>query len=268
MTKSWRTLAGTLAAVAAIVALVIPVNAQGPSAKDLMAEANARYDREEYTEAVQQYESLVEDGYHDAALYYNLGNAYLGSGDIGRATLNYLRAEEISPRDPDIRANLELARDMTLDRIGFERTSLIESISYGARRWVTVSEVGSASLPVWTLTALAISALLIWRTFRTRTVPRVVVGAGIAVSLASLLLLGGMKFSDPYRDTVVVVVDSVEVLKGPGSQYAEEFIIHSGAQVRLTDSRHGWVRVSLPGGELQGWVRSHAIEAVSRDGPT
>ena len=266
MTMSRRILGGALVAAMAIIVLAIPANAQDQSASDLMAEAVARHDREEFAEAVQLYESLVADGYHDAALYYNLGNAYLGSGDLGRAMLNYLRAEDLSPRDPDIRTNLEHVREITVDRIGFERTSLVESVSYGTRRWMTPEELGALSLPFWTLTALAISALIIWRTLPMRTVVRVAAGAGIAVTVASLVLLVSMQLADPYSDTGVVVIDTVEVLSGPGSQYPDEFIIHSGAQVRLVDSRHGWVRVSLPGGELQGWAPVYSVEAVARNG--
>ena len=33
----------------------------------------------------------------------------------------------------------------------------------------------------------------------------------------------------------------------------------------MNDSRLGWVEVSLPGGELQGWVPAYTIEAVGRD---
>ena len=76
------------------------VFAQEPSPGELMARANVHYDREEYAEAIQQYEALIGQGYRDAAVHYNLGNAYLESGDLGRAILNYLRAEELSPRDP------------------------------------------------------------------------------------------------------------------------------------------------------------------------
>ena len=215
MTMSRRILGGALVAAVAIIVLAIPANAQDQSASDLMAEAVARHDREEFAEAVQLYESLVADGYHDAALYYNLGNAYLGSGDLGRAMLNYLRAEDLSPRDPDIRTNLEHVREMTVDRIGFERTTLIESVAFGARRWATPEEVGAVSLPLWALTALSISALLVWRTFPLRTVLRVVAGVGIAVSLTTVLLLTGMKIADPYKDTGVVVVNAVEVVSGP-----------------------------------------------------
>ena len=84
----------------------------------------------------------------------------------------------------------------------------------------------------------------------------------MVATLTFFLLVVSMALADPYDNTGVVTVAIVDVVSGPGPQYAEEFTLHSGAQVRVTDSRHGWWRIALPGGELQGWVPAHAIEKV------
>ena len=76
------------------------VAAQDSSATDLMAMANERFERGEYSEAAQQYESLIDHGYSDPTLYFNLGNAYLESDDLGRAVLSYLRALVLSSARP------------------------------------------------------------------------------------------------------------------------------------------------------------------------
>ena len=264
MTRSLRLLCGTLAVVVAFAGVAIPANAQSPAATDLMAEANARYDREEYAEAVLLYESLVGDGYHDVALYYNLGNAHLGDGDLGRAILSYLRARELSPRDPDVRANLELARESTVDRIVAERGSLPESASYVGLQWVNRGDLGVVALVMWVVCGVAIGGLLIWRAFPMRAAVRVFATLVAVATLGSSLMFLSTLYANPYNSTGVVIVDAVEVVNGPGWQYSEEFIIHSGAQVRMNDSRNGWVRVSLPGGELQGWVPAYALIAVGR----
>ena len=112
-----RRLTVLAACLAALVAVAGGAVAQSPPAEELMASANERYSRGEYVEAAQQYESLLAGGFRDAALYYNLGNAYFQQSDLGRATLNYLRAERLSPRDPDIRSNLALARSNTVDNL-------------------------------------------------------------------------------------------------------------------------------------------------------
>ena len=155
-----------LAALGALAVLVAgDAYAQESSATGLMAGANERYERGEYAEAAQQYEALIDRGYSDAALYFNLGNPYLESGDLGRAILNYLRAQELSPRDPDIRGNLELARAMTLDSIAAETGTLIESVSYFGRQWTTPGKLGAAALLLWAASGLAIGALLVWQVF-------------------------------------------------------------------------------------------------------
>ena len=258
--------AGLLAAFALFAALVSGVLAQEPPGGEMMAEANRRFERGEFAEAAQQYEALAGAGYRDPAVYYNLGNAYLESGDLGRAVLNYLRAEELSPRDPDIIANLGLARSMTVDQLEAEGDSLVASVADFGRRWATTTEYGLAALLLWAVVGLSIGALIIRPAMRGRSVLRGGAVIAFVIMLLPLALLLSMLYSNPYENTGVVTAGTVEVLGGPGTQYGEEFALHSGAQVRLVDSRHGWLQVALPGGELRGWLPAHAIEAVRRDG--
>ena len=265
MTALWRSFIVPLAALGGIWVLAGGVFAQGPSPAELMAEANGRYERGEYAEAAQAYEALIDLGYRDAAVYYNLGNTYLESGDLGQAVLNYLRAEELSPRDPDLLANLALARSRTVDQLEAEGDSLVASISDFGRRWATTGEFGVAAILLWAAGALAVGALILWPAMPRRAIVRGGAIAAFAAMLAPLLFLLSMLYSNPYENTVVVTVGTIEVLSGPGPQYPEEFALHSGAQVRLVDSRHGWLQVALPGGELHGWAPTHALEAVGRD---
>ena len=266
MTGLWKFCIGALAALGLLAALAGSVLAQGLPPAELMADANRSYERGEFAEAAQQYEALIGLGYLDAAVYFNLGNAYLESGDLGRAVLSYLRAEELSPRDPDILANLELARSRTVDQLEAEGDSLVASVSDLGRRWATTVEFGAAAFLLWAAGALAVSALILWPALPRRAILRSGAAAAFAAMLVPLALLLSMLYSNPYANTGVVTAGTVAVLSGPGPQYAEEFALHSGAQIRLVDSRHGWLRVALPGGELQGWAPAYAIEAVGQNG--
>ena len=55
------------------------------------AAGDSAYLRNDYLAAIQNYESLLQQG-ESAEVYYNLGNSYYKSGDIARAILNYERA--------------------------------------------------------------------------------------------------------------------------------------------------------------------------------
>ena len=259
-------LAVLVAAFGAFFAVVGVALAQSQSPSDLMEEANTLYEREEYAGAAQQYEALLDQGYADAAVYYNLGNAYFKNDELGRAILNYLRAEELSPRDPDIQANLEFARGKTVDRVEPGGESLFAGVSGFARGWATAGEVGAISLLLWLVSAVAIGTLIVRRDVPRRSDIRNGAIAASAVTLLSLALLLTMLYANTNDNAGVVVASTVDVMSGPGKQYETEFTLNSGAQVRLVDTRQGWVRIALPGDDLQGWAPSGDIEAVRRGG--
>ena len=66
-----------------------------------------------YAEAAQQYEYLVkEEGLRNGHLFYNVGNSWFMAGDVGRAILNYRRAELFMPNNADLQHNLKAALEM------------------------------------------------------------------------------------------------------------------------------------------------------------
>src|SRR5205823_5530071 len=73
--------------------------------------ANRFYFEGKFSEAATTYGILEQSGQKSAALYFNWGNALFKSGQIGRAIAAYRRAEALTPRDPDLRANLQFARN-------------------------------------------------------------------------------------------------------------------------------------------------------------
>ena len=76
------------------------------SAAELYITANRDYNEGRYQKAIEGYLRLFDSGYVNGHLYYNLGNAYFRSGQLGRAILNYKRAELLIPRDADLNFNL------------------------------------------------------------------------------------------------------------------------------------------------------------------
>ena len=47
---------------------------------------------DDYRSSATELESIVADGVHSGAVYYNLGNAWFRAGEFGRAILNYRKA--------------------------------------------------------------------------------------------------------------------------------------------------------------------------------
>jgi tetratricopeptide (TPR) repeat protein len=225
-----------------------------------MAEANRLYEAGQYAEAAASYQALVDASAEDGALYYNLGNAYYKAGDLGRAILNYRRAQSLLPRDQDVAANLRIARSQTQDLIDQDREGPLVATVGRLFRWITLYEAALATLMLWFfLCGLLIAAIL--RSDQKRILLTL---AGIAAAFFALGVLSvGIRLLDETdRAPAVVVGDAVSVRSGPGQEYLAEFNLHAGAEVRMVERRQAWARIALPG-DLQGWVPEDTVVRVT-----
>ena len=101
-----------LLAAAGIAAIASTAAAAAPPDRDSgFRRGNDAYRLGEYDRAIALYREVLDEGWAGAALYYNLGNAYFKTGNLGRAVLNYRKAWDLSPGDPEIGKNLEYARE-------------------------------------------------------------------------------------------------------------------------------------------------------------
>ena len=75
----------------------------------MLNKANESYHNGNYKQAAIWYQQLIDDGFQNAALYYNVGNAYFRNNQIGLAIKNYRLSlnEKSNPLTID---NLSIAR--------------------------------------------------------------------------------------------------------------------------------------------------------------
>ena len=250
-------------ASALAIASVQPISAQSPTPAEYLASANDLYNVERYQEAARSYERLVGLGYEDEDLFYNLGNAYYKQDDLGRAVLNYLRAQRLAPRDEDIQANLTFVRGQTADAL--EPIELGGPLASFARAmpFASINTTAALLLVLWAIIAGSFAWWIAKPMPGARHPAQITAGAAGALMILSAVLLTGHLMADSaYDDTTIIVASEVEVLSGPGIQYAEEFTLHSGTETELIEVRGNWTRISVPATELQGWVPRHTVEPV------
>ena len=234
---------------------------QAQTATDLttLSVANQLYENGRYPEAAQTYEQLIAQGWHNASVYYNLGNAYYRQDDMGRAILNYERAARLVPRDADVRANLQLAREQLVDQIAADESAL-NQLTIFARSWLTVNEMAVAAVALWFVLAVC------WLVYRRQ---RTAVWRGVVIITAVLLLggifsLGTRLYQETTRPVAIVVVGETAVNSSPDPQAPAQFNLHSGTAVHILEQRPQWTLISLPGDKLQGWVEVGEVTAVDK----
>ncbi len=222
--------------------------------------ANAAYEAGDHVRAIELYESLLRRGFENGRLHYNLGNAYLRRGELGRAIAAYRRGQVFLPRDEDLAANLAFSRQSTKDAIEPpEPGPVLETLffwHYGLSR----SELGIAlvvlNLLLWSVLALRLfrrgSEVLRWT-----TIALLLLVAHVGGSLAVHHLMP--------QEIAVVVPQEIEVRSGTQLQDLVLFKLHAGTEVRVVDRREGALRIALPGEESRGgWIAAEHAELVVR----
>jgi Flp pilus assembly protein TadD len=137
-----------LALLAGLVFTVQSSSATTQTNAQAMSAANQLVNAGHYAEAAQMYEQLVAQSPQDAALHYNLGNAYFLQGDASGALAAYEQAAALAPRDADIRANLALAQE-AMGPASRPSSGFLAAVAPVVRRWLTADELALLALGAW-----------------------------------------------------------------------------------------------------------------------
>jgi tetratricopeptide (TPR) repeat protein len=241
--------------VAVFLLLLGAMTLRAESAPEAFTQANKFYEEGKYTQAAAAYEKIMRAGTVSPALYFNLGNACLKAGEVGRAISAYRQAEALTPRDPDIRANLQLARNQAGDN----------NPALPGSRWTRW--IGRLTLDEWTLAAstavalffLVLTAREIWPALKKS-------GAALTAMLgfACLCLAACLGVAVEQRlieKSLVVIVSEAVARRGPLPESQSVFTVHDGAELLVLGSNGDWLQVSDAAKHI-GWLAQNEVAFV------
>jgi tetratricopeptide (TPR) repeat protein len=213
-----------------------------------------------YRKSAMRYEKIIKEGnVTNGRIYYNLGNLYFRMKDTGRAILNYRRAQQYIPNDPNLRQNLEFARKNRPDKIEEkQKTVVLKTLFF----WhYDISTSMRVMLFICFFVLFWVFAGL--RIFMKRSFIAWVMG----ISAFTGLLLGGSLGAEEtsLRTTRPGVIISSETTarKGNSDTYEPSFKepLHAGTEFVLLENRKEWYYVELPDSRTC-WVNRNDVELV------
>ncbi len=241
--------------------LVLLLSLSLPASAITKQNADTEYKKGNYQQAIKDYEELLKGGI-SADLYYNLGNAYFRTDNITRAVLAYERAHLLSPGDEDINFNLQFARSKTIDKI----TPMGEMFFVTwYRSLVNLNSVdGWAKCCILSI-ILALVAALVYL-FAPKVALRKVGFFGGIILFALFLLSNLFAYQQKQmledRSGAIIMSATVNVKKTPAKSSADQFVIHEGTRVEITDkTMDGWRGIKLADGR-EGWVETQQLEEI------
>lgn len=231
------------------------------SAEELWNSANAAYNEGNFEKAATEYEQILMQSLHSAALYYNLANAYFKQGELGKALLNYNRALRIAPSDEDIRHNQEYAEKMTKD-------SIEKLPEFFLSTWLRQVR-GAMSCTAWTILSLvmlvvALTMGLVYLLSQRMSLRKV---GFYTMAIAALLFVVSSAFALSQRNMLInrteaiVMSSAASVKSSPDRSATELFVLHEGTKVSIGETIDGWAEVRIADGR-KGWIEDKRIERI------
>lgn len=243
-------------------------------AQSLFREATDACQREENPDpdgCIDTYHRILSAGFASADLYYNLGTALLRQNRLGPAILYLERALRMAPNDPDILANLAIARKYRVDLLK-DAPEEADAGSGDAVSSVTSQVVQNTRADVWTVVFLSLwllgwALVFLRRAAENHAAPLLFTGVTLLIlSLPTAAIVACHLWAADHEQDAVVLADVLPVREGPGNGFRAGFEIHEGLKVQITDQESGFQRIRLSNG-LQGWVSAQGLAKIKGNAP-
>ncbi len=216
------------------------------------------YDQGDFAGAADKLQSVIDQGYASASLYYDAGCAYYKAGHLGKAIANFRRAEKLAPDDEDIRTNLAFVKQFCVDKVD---ASQIDPFLTRVKDALATLHPNQYFLISFVACVLLFGFLALKRMgviTRFGYSPVVVLAAVTLISAAAMTWVLRANY---LVDEGVIVVEQTEILSGPGSDFELQFEGHEGLTFEVLDQKQDYY-LGLFANKLKGWIRTSAVERI------
>jgi lipopolysaccharide export LptBFGC system permease protein LptF len=214
-----------------------------------------------YEKSILLYEKIINEGrIRNSKLYYNLANACLLKGDIGKAVLNYRRAENLDRTDVNIRKNLAFALAGRLDKVEPKTEKRILRTLFFWHYDLPIKTRFALACICFALLCIGLTVMIWFGRTASMTVMSVV-----CCILTVCFLISVIFESYTQAENVRGVITAAEIIahQGDGQNYPPSFKdpLHTGTDFELIEHRTGWFHIRLVN-DTDGWIPDSSAELL------
>jgi tetratricopeptide (TPR) repeat protein len=232
--------------------LGLPSVAQPDSLDRQFEAATAAYEQGRYVRAAAGYQKILGTGHASAALYYNLGNAYVRLDRLGEAIRYYEKARRLRPNDPRLHHNLEQARRQA----GVYPSRLPPRGLAGlVQNWSPLAIFVAG----WLLLGSGLAVAVVWtRPTRDGVGRHPLVWGPVAGGLLLAAVALGTSYAQSTRQRAVVVAERPPLRTAPAPDAIADTTLPEGTLLEVQARRAQWTEVRLADGTV-GWIPARAL---------
>ena len=243
-----------------LLSLALPAAAQ-EDVSSLWEKAGEAFAAGKWQNALNCYQMIEGEGLVSDDLYYNIGNTFLKLQDNAHAILYYERALKLNPSHADAAHNLEIVRQMTLDKIDEVPDFILVSWFHNLRQGL------SANAWAWITLGLLLLAGILLTVFRSgaprslRKVSFILSCIVLVLAIFTFIFSLQQKRAVTRQDSAIVTAPVCSVKSSPAEGGKTVFVLHEGTKVRLLDDVGDWARIEIADGR-QGWAQGSTFEII------
>lgn len=243
-----------------LLSLALPAAAQ-EDVSSLWEKAGEAFAAGQWQNALNCYQMIEGEGLVSDDLYYNIGNTFLKLQDNAHAILYYERALKLNPSHEDAAHNLEIVRQMTLDKIDEVPDFILVSWFHNLRQGL------SANAWAWITLGLLLLAGILLTVFRSgaprslRKVSFILSCIVLVLAIFTFIFSLQQKRAVTRQDSAIVTAPVCSVKSSPAEGGKTVFVLHEGTKVRLLDDVGDWARIEIADGR-QGWAQGSTFEII------
>lgn len=223
------------------------------------SEANEMYRQNDYKKAIEIYKSILEKGYENSELYYNLGNAYYKLNKPAPSIFYYEKALQINSTNEDAKINLQFAKKMCVDVIeplpdGFWDGFMKKMMFYFSKDFLAINCVAFSFLFALFFGLFYFSRKRLF--------------FGISLIALFLFLIGFLislqqDFYQKNNKFAIVFAEKVNVQDAPNEHSSTVFELHEGTKVQILDAVADWKKIKIADGQV-GWMDKKALKTLNK----
>ncbi|MDY6863359.1 MAG: SH3 domain-containing protein [Thermodesulfobacteriota bacterium] len=224
---------------------------------DLFLKANKNYKKGAFYDSAKLYEEILHSGIKNGIIYYNLGNCYFKIEKLGKAIRAYRNAQLYLPRDEDLEANINYARQLTKDKIeGKNDFSIIKSLCF----WYTLLSLKEVML-VFIFFNFLLWGMLIIKMFKENELINWLSYSCLIFFLIFGITLGVKWYVLNKMSYGIVTEEEILIRAGNSENSTVLFKLHDGTEFIIEGKEGDWYKIKIPDGK-RGWVKKDFCEVI------
>lgn len=211
--------------------------------QSVFEKANELYEKEQFSEALLSYKSVVEKGAKSENLYYNLANTYYKTGALGKSILYYEKTLKINPQNKSAFHNLRLANTKIEDKLEVLPDLIFTSW------WKKLKYLFSANIWAWIAISFAWFAVLSFGFYlfsKNLLFKKAAFSKFIVFGIVSLLsiLIAGIQSEKIFKTEEIVLINTSSYGKdAPSKNAGNQILFHEGTKLEVLDQVDGFYKV-------------------------